>query len=236
MRAGVTPGRSLLLASAISGPASRLDIAGTAATTLGFTAATANTGTALPAGTVAAAVDSTGGLLSGTAIRIETRGNVVAANAMAAAITAGAGIVVTADGGTPVTVVFNTSDFVGGAGAITPGEVVASINRQAAGFSAALTSNNRLVLLSNSFGPTSTMALAAPASGIPDATTAVGLNGAAPVAGSRQNRPIDSVSEPYRMIFWTGGLTVPSNVSRVTSAEFDLAVSSSGAEVERSSP
>ena len=233
VRAGVTPGRSLLLASAISGPASRLDIAGTAATTLGFTAATANTGTAQLAGSVAAAVDSTGGLLSGSAVRIESRGNVVAANAMAAAIIAGAGIVVTADGGTPVTVVFNTSDFVGGVAAITPGEVVASINRQAAGFSAALTSNNRLVLLSNSFGPTSTIALAAPAAGVPDATTAVGLNGAAPVAGSRQNRPIDSVSEPYRMIFWTGGLTVPANASRVTSAEFDLAVSNNGAEVER---
>jgi len=233
VRAGVTPGRALLLASAISGPASRLDIAGTAATALGFAGATANTGTALPAGTLVAAVDSTGGLLAGSAVRLESQGSAVAPNAMAAAITAGAGIVVTADGGTPVTVVFSASDFVGGLGAITPGEVVASINRQAQGFSAALTQNNRLALLSNTYGPSSTIALAAPGGGAPDATTAIGLNGAAPVAGARQNRSLDSVSEPYRMIFWTGGLSAPANSSRIQSAEFDVAVNSNGAEVER---
>jgi phage tail sheath protein FI len=233
VRAGVTPGRALLLASAVSGPASRLDIAGTAATTLGFTAATANTGTALPAGTVAAAVDSTGGLLAGSAVRFESQGSVVAPNAMAASIAAGASIVFTADGGTPVTVTFSASDFVGGVAAITPGEVVASINRQAQGFSAALTQNNRLVLLSNTYGTGSTIALAAPGGGAPDATTAIGLNGASPASGSRQNRSLDSVSESFRMIFWTGGLTVPANSSRLLSAEFDLAVVSNGSEVER---
>jgi phage tail sheath protein FI len=232
VRAGVTGARSVLLASAISGPASRLDIAGTAANTLGFSGTTANTAGALPAGTVAAAVDSTGGLLPGTAVRIESQGVALAPNPMATSITAGAGIVVTPNGGTPVTVVFNASDFVGGVGAITPGEVVASINRQAQGFSAALTQNNHLVIASNAFGPSSSIALAAPV-GPPDATTAIGMNGAVPVAGTRQARSLDSVSEVLRIVFWTGGLTVPTDSSRIQSAEFDVAVSRDGAEVER---
>lgn len=234
-RAGVTPGQEIVLASATPGSASRLEVTGTAASTLGFTGTTADSDDGLAAGTTLAVLQSTGGLVAGSAVQLETRGHVIAPNAMAASITggSGAGIQVTPDGGTAVTVTFTDGDFVNGISAITPGEVVAAINRQAQGFTAALTYDGRLVLMSNTYGPSSSIAVAAAAI---DATAALGLTGNAPVAGIREYRELNRVSETYKFVTWTGGLPVgglPANVARVRSVEFDLIVSRNSTELER---
>lgn len=234
LRAGVTPGQGVVLASATPGSASRLEVTGTAASALGFTGTTADSDDGLAAGTTLAVLQSTGSLVAGSAVQLETRGHVIAPNAMATSITggSGAGIQVTADGGTAVSVTFADSDFVNGISAITPGEVVAAINRQAQGFTAALTYDGRLVLMSNTYGPGSSIAVAA---GAPDATADLGLTGSAPVAGSREYRALDMVSETYKFVTWTGGLAgdLPTNAARIQSVEFDLVVSRNGTELER---
>jgi phage tail sheath protein FI len=236
LRAGVTPSRQLLLSSATPGPTSRLQVAGTAAPVLGFTGTTANSDSALNVGTTLAALQSTGGFLPGSAVRLETRGHIIATNAIAASITDQARIDVTVDGGaTPVPIVFRASDFANGVAAITPAEVVAAINRQAQGFSAALTATNRLILLSNRYGLGASIAVAAPP-GPPDASTALGFAvGDVPVAGGRQFRELSLVAETYKFVAWTGGLSglLPANVTRIQSVEFDLMVSRGGVEVER---
>jgi uncharacterized protein len=236
-RAGVTPARRVLLASSAPGTASRLAISGPAATALGFGTANATSDGSLLAGTVLAAVEAVGGLVAGSAVRIESRGHVVAPNPMGATLTANAAISVTVDAGTPTaattTVAFTDQDFVNGVGSITPGEVVAAINRQARGFTAGLTHANRLVLLSSTYGPGSTLALAA---GTPDATAGLGLTGATVVAGAQELRRVDLVSEPSRLIAWTVGLGaggIPAIAARVRSVEFDLVVTRSGVELER---
>jgi len=231
LRAGVTPNRRVLISSATPGPNSRIAVAAsTAGTTLGFTAGTANSDAGLAVAATLAAVQTTGGFLPGSAVRIETRGRTIAPNALAPPITAGSTIAVTADGGAPVNVTFANSDFVNPA-APTPGEVVAVINRQATGFTSALTSDNRLVLMSNTFGPSSTMALA----GTAPVIASLGLTGNAPAAGARVHCALDAVSEPNRYISWTPGLAaaLSPNFARVQSVEFDLIVSRNGLEVER---
>jgi uncharacterized protein len=238
LRAGVTPDRRLVLASAIPGTESRLAVsdgpAGSPPAVLGFTGATANSDGALVANTNLVIVQSTGGFLPGSAVRLETRGHMIAPNAMAAAIAPGASISVTPDDGSAVPITFAASDFVGGLNAIITGEVVAAINRQARGFTASLTFNNRLILLSNTYGPGSRIALAA---GATDATAALGLDVAAspPVSGAREHRALDLVSETYKFATWAAGLAsaLPANVARLQSAEFDLIVSRNGPEVER---
>jgi phage tail sheath protein FI len=231
MRAGVSTDRKVLLASGTPGPSSRLAVSGTAATPLGFTGASTNSDGSLAAGSTTAALSAVAGLEAGSALRFEVRGHVVAPNPMAAAFTAGSGINVAVDGGAPVLVSFQASDFVNGVGAITPGEVVAAINRQATGFRAALTSDNRLALLSNSYGPSSSVGVTAPAS---DATAALGLAGSAPVNGSRQFIALTWVSERYRIVAWNWAFSaVPALAGRIQSAEFDLVIRQSGVEVER---
>lgn len=231
VRVGVTPSRQLILASSSAGVSSRLEVAGTAATPLGFTGTTANSDAALPANATLAMVQSTGGFLSGSAIRLETRGNVVGTNAITSAITDGASINVSVNGGTPVSITFVASDFAGGVGAITPSEVLTAINRQAQGaFTAALTTNNRLVLMSNTYGVTSTIAVTA---GATDARTALGLASSTPVAGIQQYRTVDTVSESYKFVTWTGGLTLAANFARLQSVEFDLLVNYRGVTVEQ---
>ena len=232
-RAGVTPGQGVVLASATPGSASRLEVTGTAASTLGFTGTTADSDGGLAAGTALAVLQSTGGFVAGSAVQLETRGHVIAPNPMAASVTDGAGIQVTPDGGTATTVTFTNSDFVNGVGAITAGEVVIAINRQAQGFTAALTDDGRLVLMSNTHGAGSSIAVAAAAI---DATAALGLTGNAPVAGIREYRALDMVSETYKFATWTGGLPaggLPANVARIQSVEFDLVVSRNSTELER---
>lgn len=234
VRALAVTGGRVLLVSGVTGPPSRIVLTGTSATILGFTGATANSDGGLVAGTVLAAIQGTGGLLPGSAVRIESRGHVIAPAAPAAALTNTSGIDVTVDGvGPAVPIRFTNADFVGGVAAATVGEIVAAINRQARGFGAALQQGNRLVLMSDRFGPPSAIAVAAPGGGVPDATAALGLTGNVPVAGARQLRELAGVSETQRTISWAGGLAIPANLSRVESAEFDLIVRRDGVEVER---
>jgi hypothetical protein len=235
VRAAVTPDNRVLLAATAPGPVS-LEIEGAAAEPLGFTDDAANSDAGLPAGTTAVAVIAAGGFLPGSAVRLETRGHVVGTAAVGGSVTDGAGFTVTADGGPAVPVVLRAGDFAGGAAAITPPEVVRAINRQASGFSAALTRDLRLLLSSNRYGQGSTIALGAPASG-DDARTALGLDGAAPKPGLRTFRAISAVSETYKLLVWTDGLpapaATPTSVARIQSVEFDLVVSQAGVEVER---
>jgi len=233
LRAGVIPAQRLILASTNPGPHSRLEVAGPAATPLGFTGGASDSDGGLAAGATLAMVQSQGGFAPGSAVRLESRGHVIGPNPIAASTTDGASIEVTADGGAAAPVTFAEADFVGGVGAITPGEVVAAINRQAQGFTAGLTDDGRLVLMSNGFGPDSSIAIAA---GATDATADLGLTGAAPEAGLREYRALDLVSESYKFVQWIGGLPaggLPANVARIQSVEFDLAVSQNGTELER---
>lgn len=231
-RAAALVNGRLLLASSIPGPASRLAIAGTAAAALGFAGATLNTDGGIAAGTQSVIVHSTGGVVAGSAVRLESRGLAVGTAAIGAAMPANGGITVTPDGGAAVPVDFQAADFANGFAAITPAEVVAAINRRANGFFAALRYDGLLVIASNTFGPGSSIGIGA---GAVDATAALGLAGSVPEAGVRVNRAVTAIAEPYRLISWTGGLAaalVPL-AARIQSAEFDLAVSVNGIEVER---
>ena len=232
--AAVTPGNGLVLASSGPGLASRLAVSGPAAASLGFTGTTANSDTALATGTTSVALAATGGFLPGSAVRLESRGHVVG-GAMAASLTSGAGITITPDGGSGVTVTFTDADFAHGVAAITPDEVVAAINRQAVGFTAGLTSDAHLVLCSDTFGHGSTIALAPPGGTTPDATADLGLTGLTPVAGSRAFAVLSAVSETDRLVTLGTGLAgpVPANESRIQSIEFDLVVLQNGSEIER---
>jgi uncharacterized protein len=233
VQAGATLDGRVVLAAARAGQdagLARLVVAGSAASALGFTGASSNSDGALVANTTLAMLQSVGGFLPGSAARIETRGNVIAQSDMAAAIADGAAIQVTVDGGAAQAIALHASDFVGGVASISPGEVVAAINRQAQGFTAAA-SNNRLILLSNSFGPSSSIALAG---GAPDATGAIGLTGAAPQAGTRRFAAIASVSEPYRFVTFAQPLpATPIAAARIQTVEFDVAVGRGGIELER---
>ena len=230
-RAVATPTGELTLVNNTTGPASHLEVAGTGATALGFDPPNDNSDTALAAGTTRIALPSVGGIQTSSAVRLETRGHIIAPNDVQPSTTDGASIIVTVDGGAPQPIAFVESDFVGGVAAITSGEVVAAINRQAQGFFAALTHEGRVVLLSNTFGPGSTMATAA---GPTDATADIGLNGAVAVAGVSQARALDSVAEADRIVQWTGGIAaLPVVAARFQSAEFDLVVHRAGQEVER---
>jgi len=227
----VAPNRQLILASPTAGVLARLEVAGTAAAPLGFATTTANSDAALPANTTLAILQNTGGFLPGSAIQFETRGTIVATNPILTTITDQASINVSVNGATAVPIEFAASDFVGGVEAITAPEVVAAINRQAQGFTAALNLSNRLVLMSNTYGLTSTLAVTA---GTTDATTALGLAGNTPVAGIQQYRTVDSVAESSKLITWTGGLTtLPANFARIQSVEFDVFVNYRGVTVEQ---
>lgn len=231
-RAAALGNGRLLLASSIPGPASRLAITGTAATALGFTGPTANTDAGIAAGAQNVIAHSTGGVVAGSAIRLESRGLTVGTAAIGAAMPANGGITVAVDGGAAIPIDFQAADFAGGFAAITAAEAVAAINRRANGFFAALRHDGLLVIASNSFGLGSSIAIGA---GGVDATAALGLTGNVPEAGVRVNRAVTQVSEPYRLISWTTGLgaaLVPL-AARIQSAEFDLAVSLNGVEVER---
>ena len=236
LRAAVTPDRRLLLASALTGPASRVAVTADAvATALGFSGGTLNSDGALAATATLAALQSVGGFLPGSAVQLETRGHVIGTAALPASITipANGAIVVTADANPGVTVGFVPADFVGGLAAATPGEVAAAINRQAHGlFTAALTHDQRLVLLSNSFGPASAIIVAA---GPADARAALLLTTAAPVAGRREYQVLAAVSEADRVVAWGTALAaaLPVLAARIQSVEFDLVVQRAGEEVER---
>ncbi|HJQ24874.1 MAG TPA: hypothetical protein VKA60_13230 [Blastocatellia bacterium] len=244
LRAGVTPNRRVILVSATPGTASRLSVVDGAppgaAAALGFTAGagTANSGSSLTGGTTVAALQSVGGLLRGSAVQVESRGHMIAGGNVVSPMAEGAQLIVTVDGGTPQPITFTAGDFVNGLGGITSGEVVAAINRQAQGFTAALTFDNRVVFMSNTFGPSSTIAVTGPPGPPPpqSAMTAVGfVAGDAAIPGVRQIRALDTVLENYKLVTWTNGLpgVTPAIVTRLRSVEFDVVVSQGGVEVER---
>jgi hypothetical protein len=232
LRAGVTANRRLLLASASSGPASRVEVAaGGGATALGFGGGV-NSGGALASGSTIAAPESIAGLVPGSAVVIESAGHAVGPAAMQASIADGANITIQAAGGPAVGVTFDNATLPSGFATLVPAEAVAAINAVARGFHAALNAQNRLVLLSDAFGPTSGITVT---DGAPSAFAALGLTGVAPVAGRRDTATIVLVSEPDGYVTWTPGLTgaTPAFASRIRSAEFDLVVRLGGIEVER---
>ena len=229
-QAAVTPDRHLILASAASGTAnSRLVVpAGSAATALGFTGANASSDAGLGAGSTQMIVQSAGGLLPGSAAHLETHGYTIGPSPIASTIPSNSSINVAADGGSPVAITFTSTN---------PKDVLTAFTRQARGFTAGLTVDNHLVLYSNTYGPTSSIAVTA---GTTDATAALGLTGEIPVAGFREYHSAAAVSEQYKLVT-LGEATVkvlPTNVARIQSDEFDLVVSRIGAnkkatEIER---
>jgi hypothetical protein len=237
VRAAVTPAGNIAVAAASTDPRVWSRVAISAPTSLGFTGANANSDAALPAAGTVAALSSASGFRTGSAVRFAVRGHVIATAAVAATIVEGSGILVTPNGGTGEAIVFHTSDFANPA-AVTAVEVAAAINRQAIGFSAEVTHNNRLALLSNTDGTGSTIAVAAPTSG-GDARTALGLTGATPVAGSQTFRALTAASETYRLIAWPAAPAfpaMPAPTTRLSTVEFDLVVRRDGADVERFGP
>ncbi|MFF0445276.1 phage tail sheath family protein [Streptomyces sp. NPDC004609] len=233
-RSVAAPDGSLLLVSSESGTRSRLTVTGSAAEALGFKSPNNDSGVSLAAQSTLAALSSVAGLAVGSAVRLESRGVVIGPKDIETSIAADAAIKVTVDGAANgVDVKFVKGDFAGGLGKVTPEEVVTAVNRQAHGFSAVLDARRRLVLMSDSYGPDSSVALAA---GSPtDATNALGLTSAVPVKGTRETRTLEGVFEDGRFVTWSGGLgsQVPTQAARFRSAEFDLAVVDGELEVER---
>ncbi|MEV0644193.1 hypothetical protein AB0I28_02905 [Phytomonospora sp. NPDC050363] len=235
VKAAVTPGGNVAVAVVSTDPRvwSRLAVTGPAA--LGFTGGNANSDNGVPAGRSALALTSASGFRTGSAVKFATRGHVIAGSALAATVPNGSGVLVTPNGGTGETILFHDTDFTNPAAA-TVGEVAAAVNRQAIGFTAEVTHNNRLALLSSTDGTGSTIALAAPAGPATDARTALGLTGATPVAGTQTFRELTAASETYRLIGWAAAPAfpaLPAVAVRVSTVEFDLVVRRDGAEVER---
>ncbi|MBO0870157.1 MAG: hypothetical protein J2P15_16485, partial [Micromonosporaceae bacterium] len=236
VRAGVAPSGRLVVAVAATDPRvwSRLQATGPAS--LGFTGAGANSDAAIAAGATVVAVSSASGFRTGAGVRLATRGHVLAANPIAGPVTDNSGLVVAADGGAGQTVVLHTADFANPA-APTIAEAVAAINRQAVAFTAQITHDNRLALLSNTLGTGSTIAVSAPAGGIADARTALGFPATpSPVAGVTAFRTATAASETYRLVGWdaTPALpAMPAAAATVSTVEFDLVVRRDGTEVER---
>jgi phage tail sheath protein FI len=227
VQAGVSPSQALVLASTVPGAASRLTASGAAAGALSLAA---DSDKALDTGATLAILKSVGGLLPGSAVRLETRGRIVG-TAAAAAPPAGSGFRVTVSGSpSPVAITLSAADI----GAGTPGEVAAAINRQASGFTAEVTFDGRIVLLTSRYGAGASMAATAPMSGT-DARVALKLDTATPAGGTRDYRLIDMVSERYKLVSWTTPLAaaVPAFAARLQSVEFDLVVYRDAVEVER---
>ena len=228
LHAVATPGHRVLLSSANVGTASRVAVAAPggglsdASTALGFTALNADSDRGvLAANSTLVAVESPAGFEHGGAVRIETRGRVVAQNPIGGAAPAfPAGIDVTVDGGAVVPVRFAAAP------ALT--DVVAAIRGQAAGFSVDVTATGRLVLMSNTWGPGSSIAIAAPPAAPPvaDATAWLGLTGAVTAAGTRDTRVVTTVLESDRLVSWATPLAadLPPAFARLRSIEFRLQV------------
>jgi phage tail sheath protein FI len=205
LRAVATPGHRVLLSSATPGTASRIAVAAPpgpltdAGAALGFTGANANSDQGiLAASSTLVGVQSIAGFEIGSAVRIDTRGRIVAPNAIGPAPVFPAGIDVTVDGGAAVPVRF-------AAAPANAADILATIRAQAAGFSVDRTADGRFVLMSNSFGSGSSIAIAAPPAappGIADATAWLGFGGAVAAAGNRQTKVITQVLESERLVGW----------------------------------
>jgi uncharacterized protein len=237
VRAAVTPGRQVVLAVVTGDPRgwSRLEVTGPAA--LAFTGVNANSDAALAAGTSQAVLGTTSGFLNSSAVVVESRGHVVAKNAMLAAVTDGSAIVVAVDGGQGQTITFRDADFLKPA-AVTPAEVAAAINRRANGFTAEIRFDNRLVLASASYGPASKVVVTAPPAGTADAGLSLGLETGknTVIDGTSASRTVAAASETYKLLAWNSTPALPAMpvaATRIRSVEFDLVVRRNGEEVER---
>jgi phage tail sheath protein FI len=244
LRAVATPGRRVLLASATPGTASHLAVAAPAPPTadatgpLGFTASavppTDNSSGGIPvASSTLVAVQSPAGFEPGAAVRIETRGRVVGVALAGAPAAPPAGFDVTPNGGAVVAIRFTATDFVGGWAAPTVGEIVAAIRRQARGFTADLTHDNRIVLVSDLYGTGSSILVAPPPAGVADARAWLGLTPAAQ-GGARELTTIATVAESDRYVTLPSalGAVLPQNFARLQTIEFRLTVSRRGTVVE----
>ena len=235
VRAAVALNGGLVVSAAPTDPRvwSRLQATGPAS--LGFTGAGANSDGAIGAGATAVALASASGFRPGSAVRIATRGHILGSAAVAATVADNSGILVTVDGAaTGQTVILRDADFANQT-SITVAEVAAALNRQATGFTAEITHDNRLALMSNTMGTGSAITLAAPA-GIGDARTALGLATATPEDGVQAFRIATVASETYRLVGWDATPTLPAMLAaaaRLSTVEFDLVVRRVGAEVER---
>jgi hypothetical protein len=231
LRVAVDPAGHLILASAVSGPDSRLQVAGTAAEALGFeTIRDSNASGGLTTGATRAVLDSIGGLSVGSAVRIHSgRARVEAANPVKASDLAEdeGSITVAVDGGTAQTITVAKTQL------DTAANAAAAITARARGVEA-LAEGDKLVLRSTSgrYGTGSTLTLGA---GTPDATKALGLEGAVAETGATVGRSLTGVDESARTITWEGALAtaVPADTARIESAEFDLVVRRGGTELER---
>jgi phage tail sheath protein FI len=235
VRAAVTPDGRILVSAVSTNPRSWSRLAATGPASLGFTGSGANSDAALPAGGTFAALSTASGFRGGSAVRLASRGHILATGGVAATVADGSGLLVTVDGSAGQPVLLHDADFTDPA-AVTVAEVAAAINRQAVGFSAEITHANRLALLSNRAGAGSTIAVAAPAAPAGDARADLGLATAVPVVGQEVFRDLTAASESYRMIAW-GELpavpAMPAAATRIATVEFDLAVIQDGSEVER---
>jgi hypothetical protein len=245
VRAAATPNRTVLVASAVAGNATHLAVAaGTATTRLGFAATSSDT---IPAASTATllALQSTAGLLAGSAVRVETPAHVIGQNPLPAtvnlALTGGApAFDVTVSGNPPITVVFTPSDFASGLLSVAlSGEIAAAITRQGQGvFSAGLTRDLRLVIRATRHG-SGTITLATPTQPVTgvfvDARATV--LGATPTGGggNLEYQQVSSVTEASNLVELSAALTLglPVSVARVQSVEFDLVVRRGADELER---
>jgi phage tail sheath protein FI len=238
VRAAATADGRVLIGTANPGPRGRVDIVGTAATVLGFTAP-ANTDASLATGTTTVLLQATGGLLPTAAVRLETRGHVIAGTGLTLPFGASpTGFAIAVDGAAAFDVLLTDADFAGGLAGATAPEVVLAIARQAQAFTAALNYQDRLVLLSERYGAGSSIAVGAPAgAGVSSALVPLGLVGAGftTVAGARQSATIATLDEAGRVATLAPALTaaVPANASRIQSVEFDLVIGRNGLEIER---
>ena len=236
LRAVATPGRRVLLTSATTGTTSRVGVSAPggaltdASALLGFTGANADSDQGITAAnSTLVGVQSPAGFEPGSAVGIETRGRIVAANPIGATPPAfPAGIDVSVDGGTAVPVRFAASDF---AAAPTTTEILTALRRQAAGFLVDQTADGRLLLASSTWGSASTIAIAAPPAATTDATAWLGFTGATAAGGTRETKVITSVLEGDRLVTWATPLSaaLQPGLARLRTLEFRLSVLRAGA-------
>ena len=241
VRAAVTPDQKVVLASAVAGTSSSLAVGGAAAgaAKLNFAAASAAN---VPATTLLA-LQTTAGMVVGSAVRFESAGHVVGTAlgtpVNLAAVGTDPSLDIVANGGPAVTVTFRASDFASGSLATAlSGEIAAVITRFGQGrFAAGLTADSKLVVRTTRYGAGTTIALNAPPGGgtLTDARGALGFGAAVAVAGIVEYQEASAATERSALVVLKAALAsaFPVIVTRAQTVEFDLAVRRGADEVER---
>ncbi len=236
LNAAVTSTGNIVLSGTLPSAGSRLEIAGGAVAALGYVALNDNSDEGLN-GAAEVVVQAIAGFAVNQAVRVMTRGHAVGASLAApVAIIDGATFDVSVDGGPNETIQFTSGGAIADLANATAPEIVAAINMQAQGFDVALDSQSQIVIRSNTFGPGSSIAIAA---GAPDdAAAPIGILAAVPVGGTEAIQTVAGIGEQARIVRLDAALpavTTPTGVARIDSAEFDLVVHRGGTEVERHS-